>query len=251
METNYREMFMRYLTILFSLTMVIQSHLVVSNAFSQDKRSTEKTSTTRLTTDPNHAMSSLIQISKSDSETPKPKSYFIDLFFRYHNPPVEDWKMQFMAPTWLIMGGGQVGRTVINRFALSFGFTYGAYSHTHFNDRVTRFRLLIPYMNLEYSQPFDHKQNHILYLSTDLGYARIHGDVYLYSFRKIIFNRNQLMWTPRLGYRLHIGRKYAINLEVSYLFLSLKPIEIPVDWLNDLDIQFNGFAVSLGFRYQF
>lgn len=174
----------------------------------------------------------------------KPKEIGGELYFGisigHYRPPLNEWKENFMPAAWNFNGGFKTGYYLTNSLSFGVGIDYNQFEYTHFDDLECKYKTVYIYGGLEYALKVEKSPASYIFMGLDAGLLNFRGNVYLLSFRKIDFNENSIALMPYIGARTFINRRFSVGIEAAYLFEKRKPIPIPVEWINNLEIDFSG-----------
>ena len=166
-----------------------------------------------------------------------------------HWPPIKKWKKEFMSPAWLFTGGAKVGYYLTKSLSIGGGFEFDTYRQTHYENIDTRYSTYYFYGSVEYAQRIEKNPASYVFIGTDVGLFKTRGTLYLYSYRDIEFNVNNIAFMPRIGARTFGNQHISFSIEMAYLFAKSGSIDIPLVVEDTLVIDFSGFKLFFGIFY--
>ena len=183
--------------------------------------------------------------------TPKglKNSFNFGMSYGIQRPPMNKWKEEFMAAAWDFTGSAKLGFFLTNSISLGVGMTFANYSQVHHEDINSRYNSYHIYGSLEYFLEVEKSPASYIFLGVDAGLFNVRGKLHLYSFREIEFNENSFAFMPKVGARTFLEKRVSFSLEAAYLFAKSGSIQIPVEYIDDFVIDFNGFLISFNMLY--
>ena len=168
-----------------------------------------------------------------------------------HWPPVNRWEENFMSTNFLTgyRAGLNVGYALTQFLSLGGGFEYSFYSFTNSGALESNLFTAYVHTNLELSQKLKSRPSVYGIVGTDVGLLYVHGTIFLYSYREIRPKEWSFALRPRVGAYFFFTPQLTIGADLGYFLAKSGTIEMPVEWLEDFAIGFNGIQLTTRLTY--
>lgn len=154
------------------------------------------------------------------------------------------------------------GYYLTNSISFGGGFKYAKYCFDNYLNLQSLFSTINLHGDLEYSVRVEKRPASYAFIGLNIGVFNVYGQIFctyidpeshkddpILLVKEITFNKKSYALIPHIGVRTFLEKRISVGLEIAFLFENSEPIQIPLEFMDDLITNFRRFYFSINMSY--